>query len=316
MADTGIGSGVGSILGGVAGLALAGSGGEKYLKEAADAMRQLKQSDFDYTKLSAPQLQMIQKVYPQVYSAVVPKEAQTITGDAGAQAAQQQVLGQYGQIAQQGLPVGEKLAAEQAQQSTGAELGRAQQAIRSNMAARGQLGSGQDLMSRLAGAQQGVGLAAQQGKDLASLGESNKLQGMSAEAALAGQMRGQTTSEQGQNADIMNRYNQLIAQMQTQAAQENAAAQERAQGYNVGTQQRISETNPMLAYSTNLENINRANNLKNMSFNQGLQKATGLSNVLGKLAQETDQQRQQKIQAATQIGSGVGGLGENLFSAF
>ena len=83
-------------------------------------------------------------------------------------------------------------------------------AIRQNMASRGMGGSGMELLASLQSSQAATDRQAQQGLDVAAMGQQRALDAIMQSGQLAGNVRGQDFSEQAQKAsaqDAINRFN-------------------------------------------------------------------------------------------------------------
>jgi hypothetical protein len=303
---------VGGLIGGIAVAAgAAGKGGAKEHKKAAQVWEKLQLSNFDFRSLDAPELRVLAEQMPEIYQAVVPAEFQQIA-ESGARADQVGALGQMQAIAREGLPVEDRLAAQEAGRAVTSTAAAAQEDALRRIAARGQLGSGDEIQAQLAGAQQGSNLARDLGSDLARQSALRRMSAIGQAGQMAGQLRAQDTSRAAQNAAIANRYAELFSSMKTQEAQDAAQSRQAAQNYNVGTRQQIGNANTANAYSTALENLNRQNALKNQQFGQQVTKTSGLSSAYNALAAYKDAMQQQKANAIVGAGESGGGIGDSL----
>jgi hypothetical protein len=305
-----LGEAIGGLVGGIAGLAgLGGKGGKSEMKQAAGIWKTLKESNFDFRSLTAPQLRVLGEMMPEVYSAIVPPEAQQITEPGEGREAQLGALSQVQDVAAEGLPAADRQAILEAQQAAAQLQQRGTEATLQNLAARGRLGGGTELAARLAAGSEGANI----GADLAGQASAESALRRLAAAGQAGQMGGQLRGADVQtelaNKQFVERFNELVAQMQTQAAAQNAAARERAQQYNLQTRQRVGEANPLLKYQTELGNIERQNLLRGQQFGQQATKIAGQSGALGQLGGYKEKRRAQNIGAITDIGAGLGGVG-------
>jgi hypothetical protein len=309
-----IGGGVGGLIGGIGVLAgLAGEGGDKYRKQAIEVYKKLKASDFDYRELSAPELRIVAQEMPSLYDAVVPDEVKTIVEQSGDREAQMRALGRTEEVADNGLSMVDRIEAQKAQRAVSGEADRANEAVLRNMAARGQLGAGDELQARIAANQGASDLARDQGN---SLVEQSLLRKMAANESAAGQaagIRGQDVGVQSANANYINNFNSMIANMRTNAAAQNAAAQTAAQANNSRMQQNVANQNEMGRYNTQLQNLTRKNALLGQNFDQQLQIANGLAGAYGGMADSADLQTKNKADALVGAGQGAGKIGGSFF---
>lgn len=304
-----LGSALGGIVGG--GLILggaAGKGGKKQFKEMPEIWRKLQLSNFDYRSLSAPEIQILSQAEPEIYDAVVPIEARTIVEQPEGREAQLQQLAQMQQIGREGLRAEEKIAARQAQRAVASEAQRQRENILRSLGARGVGGLSDEIQMRLAGQQMGSELAARQSEDLTRQQQQRRMAAIQAAAGMGTSMRGQDIDVASRNAAIMQRQNEVIAQMLTDQQRYAAAARERAQEYNRGLRQRVGETNVQQRYLTDLANIERQNRLREQAFSQRYQQTQGLSNTLAGYGKYQDRQQQLKAQGIMSLSQGVGGL--------
>lgn len=157
-----------------------------------------------------------------------PSAFEKIKTNATLQSAQMDALGRLAQISDEGgLTLSDRAAMNQIMGELAQRDAASRAATREEMQARGTLGAGAELASRLAGQQQTAQLASQRGMDIAGQAQQRALDAIMQRGALAGDIRGQEFNEQSaiaQAKDAINRY--------------NAGAKERAQMYNLDLPQR------------------------------------------------------------------------------
>jgi len=294
----------GGIAGGIAGLVNADTGRGAY-RDAIRVFRKLQLSDFDMRALSPPELQVLAQFMPELYSAVTPEGFEQIADSPEVRARQMRSLGQLGEVAEEGEPLVDRLSRQEASRSVMGAAQAAQLDALRNIAARGQLSSGDEIQARIAGNQGVQNLAADLGSDAATQAALRRIAAARDVGQLAGQVRGQDINLRGRNVDIANRFKELFSAIKTQEARDNAAARERAQAYNVGTRQRVGEENERARYGVNLENLERQNYLRNLLFGQGLAKATGLSKAFTNQGDFQERVGQRRTEGVGQIGGGV-----------
>lgn len=301
-----VGGGVGGALGGIIGLATAPKGGMDQYRKAVEAWQKLEGSNFDMSALSPPELQLVGQYFPETYDAIVPEGYVLPEAPTAGREGQVSSLGQLQEIAEKGMSPLDRIQADRAAGAvTSASRAGQLDALR-NLAARGQLGSGQEIQARLAGGQQANQLAADLGTGVAEASMARRLQAIQGAGAAAGQLRGADEAAAGRSADVINRFRELVAASQNQAAMQGAAARERAQFANVGERQRVADINSQQRYSTALANLERQNALRGQTFGQQLARTEGLSGAYTGYGQARDAARASYIQGVQQIGSGIG----------
>lgn len=304
---------IGGLIGGAAVAAgAAGKGGKKQHAQALDVWKRLQLSDFDFTTLDPPELRILAEQMPEVYEAVVPDEFREIVDSEIGRSGQITALGQLQDVAREGMPLVDRMqAAEAARQVSGASAA-ANQAVLRELASRGALSGGDELQARLAANQTGANLARDLGSDLATQAALRRLSGVEAAGQAAGQLRAGDVDVASRNAEIANRFSTIFSQLKTQQAADAAAARERAGAYNVNLANQTGQANVANRYSTQLENLNRQNQLRQAQFGQELQKTSGLSGAYTDYANYKDKLMQQKAQALVSTGQGAGGTVEGL----
>jgi len=307
MALGGIGGGIGGLIGGIAVLAGAGGkGGDKYYRKALDQWKGLQTPEFDMSNLSAPEMRMLAELYPEIYEAVVPDSAKTIAGSPEGRQGQLQSLGRLQEYASGGQPLLDRLNAQDAAGAVADEHTRTTDSMMRNLGERGRLGAGTEIQARLAAGAQGDNLANQLGSSMARDRVMARLSATGQAGNLAGAIRSQDVNQQGQNASIINRFNEMITGRRGEAARYAADAKNQANVYNTTTQQGIGDRNVLNRYNTQSQNLDRRNSLKQDKFNAELQKVAGLSGQFGAYGQAKDQNKAAKERTIMNMSSGGG----------
>lgn len=305
-----IGAGIGSAVGSLAVLAGAGGeGGKKYHKKALDVWRKLKDPNFDYSELSPPELQIVAEYFPEVYEAVLPQEVKLISDSPELRQAQLRGVARLERVAQEGLPTAERISAQEATDAISREHQRGTSATLQDLGERQALSGGDEVQARLAAGQGTTNLAGSLGRNLVRERMLSRLAGTTAAANLAGDVRTQDVSTQAANASYVNRFNELLANLQTNAAQYGAGARERATFANAAERQRVGDFNEQANTMTRLENINRANTLKQSLFNSQLARSRGLSGALSDYGGVEDTERAAREMNIMGLGKGIGQAG-------
>lgn len=311
----GLGGGVGGLVGSLAILGgAAGSGGKKDYERIAQLAQEIQLPDFDFSKLSPPELQMVAELFPEVYEVHVPDEVKTIIEQPEGRQAQLDAMDYFRDFGGGDLPLAERLAAERAGRGVQEATRGAQMSALENFQRRG-VKSGGELGAALG--QERTNLAADLGVGLQESAIRARQNAMQSLAGVGGQMRGQDINVAGQNADMINRFNRAVSDDYNQAAQYAADERARAQGYNVGTQQRVADTNVMENYANRQYNFGREDTLKQQGFENEVTKQAAVERALKALAGYKDAEQVAKSNAIMGAGKGggqsAGGFGGLLF---
>lgn len=304
-----LGGGIGDIVGGAAVLLGAGGkGGDASYKQALAVLMKVQDPNYDFSDITAPELQVFKTVFPEQYSAYVPDSVKTITEDPGLRLTQMKSLKRFEDTADQGLPLSERLAGQEAGRRIATESQRANEAAISDVAARGRLGTSGELAARLQANQGQSELERGLGSDLAQSAIATRQNAAGQAANLASGIRGQDYTTSAANANILNTFAQNISNLKTEEAMRNAQARQEAQNYNAGTAQRIGETNILNRSATQEANLNRRNQLQQALSDFRLRKAGAQAAAYtgyGNIQQKEKGAREQSIKS---LAGGIGNV--------
>lgn len=303
--------GLGALAGGIAVLGgVGGKGGMPQYQEILQLARDLQAQDFDTRALAAAKLQQVAQVNPALYQAIVPQGYQGINEDPAMKEAQLRSLAGMERVAQEGLTSEDKVLAGEAQRAMQTAQTRGINASLQNLAERGKLSGGSELQARLAAGQQSAEMGAQFGGDLQKLAIQNQLNAMGEASQMAGGVRGQDLTAQQAAAQIANRFNEFVSNMQNQAAQNNAQNTQQARMANAQNAQGIANQNQMLDYQNRVRNQEYGNATKQQVWENDLSKYGAMTGALTQWGRARDAEKQGKINAITGIGQGVGAIGD------
>ena len=310
--------GVGSMVGGLA--AMAGDKGEPSgYREAVNLWEKIRNPNYDVATLTPRELKLVGEYMPEVYQFIAPDSAAQIqTGPEGRQS-QLDAMGYFDQIRQEGLPLAEKMAAENATNQMSQQAQRDATYSQEAMQRRGMGQGGSAIQAQIGAGQAQSDLARQMGQDLSQSAINTRMNAAGQGAQIGGQMRGQDINEAGQNAQMWNRFNEFISSGMTQAASDAANARNQAQAFNLGEKTRYSDTNINNQNAYDLRNQEYGNQMATQDVTNQRLKAGGQANAA--LAQATYQGDAQAAQMAniqglgTAFGQGVGGGADALLAA-
>jgi hypothetical protein len=192
--------------------------------------------------------------------------------------AQLRALGKLSEIAQNGgMSAQEKAELSRIQNDAAtADRGR-RESILTNMAARGQSGSGNDLLAQLQSSQAATDRQAQQGLDVAGMAQSRALQALQQQGQMAGSIRGQEYGEQSDAARARDAIQQFNAQNSNQLSQFNVGQRTGANQFNVDMGMRAQLANQGAANQAQSQNVDAAN--KAGMYNAGNRQTLANANV-------------------------------------
>ena len=293
---------IGGIVASIINAADPGSDGKKYLKKGLEEWKGLIPPE--YEQLVAPYLQSTGQMTPEIYDAITSGEFRGIEEDPQAEQKQLENLGRLEQIAKEGIPLEDRLAADEAQRSVAQEGSRAREQIIANLARRGRGGSGAELAAKLASTGQQEEMARGMGTDLARQLLDRRMQAIGQMGGQLGQFRGQNIGKEAQISQMQNRYNEFLSNLNTQAAADAARQRQMSQQYNLGNRQRIADQNVQNQYNTQLD--------RNQQLTQGFQdqfnKTLGMTNQFKQLSDQQNARQAQKQARVQAAGAGVDSL--------
>lgn len=309
-----IGGGIGGAIGNIAVLAGAGGpGGVKSRKKLVDLWNKLELSNFDYTRLSFPELKVVSQLMPQVYDAIVPPEVKTITEDPQARQAQATALGQAGDIAREGNPLADRIATRGIQNDVSSQLNRNTNAALRQIALRGGQAPGTEAQYRLAAGQTAGNTLADMGAQAMGQSLNRRSQAIGQQADIGQQLRAGDYARNTYNASAINNFNQQMANIRNEAAQYGAGARGRASAYNTETAQNLATQSAVGRVNLAQQEKAGYNSLLGANYQQAIQKLQGQAQAYGGLADAQDRERarreEQIISSGRGIGSTAGGIG-------
>lgn len=282
-----------------------GPGGKKekkYLKEVRDLYKNMPLPKFE--KLIAPQLLQTGEITPEVYDAIIQGGPPQIAEDPALREAQLRGIMGMEQVAREGLPLRDRLMAQEAQRAVSGELRRADESVLRNLAQRGRAGGGTELAARLATQGRAAETARGMGSDLAQQSIANRLMALQAAPQMAGAARAQDLDRNAQLAAMQQRYNEFVSSQQTQAAANAARQRQGAQMYNLAERQRIADENKRAQYQTQQDRDRQQQAL----FGARMQKTGGVAGSLQNLGQLATQREAIRRQQIRNVGAGVDDL--------
>lgn len=315
MPVSGIGAGLGDLVGGIINLADPGTGPKKYYKDELGVWREIPLPEYDPRDINWQQLLTTGELTPEIYEPVITGDVSTIQEDPVTRDAQLRALLGMEQVSREGLPLQDRLLADEAQRAVAGEFSRANEGIIRNLAARGRAGGGTELAARLAASGAGAEMARGLGSDLAQQSVANRLMALREAERMGGSIRGQDVNTAALNSQMANRFNEWLSNLRTTAAMNAARARDEAQRYNLGQRQRLHEANVLGRFQTQRENQARRDDLADRLFRARVQKATGMTGAYRGLAEAQAARQAAKQQNVRSVAGGTGSIIDSILAS-
>lgn len=225
-----------------------------------------------------------------------------IQEDQGLKDIEMQALNEIMQRGKVGLSAEDRLALNQIRQETQRDAEAKRQQIISDFAARGQGGSGAELIAALSAGQAATEQASMESDRVAAMAAQNALNAISQGGQLAGSIQqGQFGRDlaraEGADQFSMADFNAANARQRANIDRQNVAQQ-----YNLGEQQRIADANIQMENAERL----RMEQAKRDFYNDRLQKASAYTGAGANVAQGYQSEAQRKAGMWSGIGSALG----------
>lgn len=192
---------------------------------------------------------------------------------------------------------------ELARRNVAGEAQAKQNQILQDMQARGQGGSGAELIARLNANQSSADRLAQQQMEEAKAIQNARMQALAQQSNMAGNLRTQDYSEQARLADARDAIARFNAQNAQQVEGSNVGTRNQAQAANLQNAQAISKAN------TDLRNQQQTHNkgLLQQQFANQMRKAGQVAGQYSNQADENDKAASRTAAMYATIGQGIGG---------
>jgi len=217
------------------------------------------------------------------------------------QADQMSALEQISGLASGQVKSGDLAAFELARRNAAGEAQAKQGQILQEMQARGQGGSGAELLARLQSAQSGADRLSEAQMQEAQAMQNARMQALQQQANMAGQIRGQDYGEQSNLARARDTINQFNTQNSQNVQGRNVSSQNQAQLQNLANRQNIA--------NANVDTANKQQAANKQLLQQQFQNQLGLAQ--GRAAQYSNQADASTAQAGQTAGM-WGGIGQGV----
>jgi len=304
----GLGAGLGDLVGGIINLADPGRSGKRYIKDALGQWRELPDPEFDPRDILQGQLYQQGEITPETYEVDPRADVSQISEDPQLREAELRSMYGMEQVGREGLPLVDRLLAEEAQRRTGSEFQRANDSIIADLARRGRAGGGTELAARNLQAGNAAELARGQGADLAMMSVGNRVAALGETQRMAGDTRGADRQAATVNAQMANRFNEWLTGLDTEASRYAAGQRSGTQVYNLGERQRIADANTRERYQSDVLAQGRNDLNQQRLFDARRQRVEGLTGVYGKLGEYANAKQAAKQQNVRSTAGGGGAV--------
>lgn len=281
-----VGTMVGGALGGIIGGMMGGTdhSAEDRMKYIQELYRQIQSPNFDYSSLTPEQKAVAGVLTPENMQALEMVGPKVLEDNGQGRAAQVDALKKLQQMGQGGLTLQDKAdIATIHNQQAAANKGQ-QDAIIADQHARGVGGGGSELAAKMIAQQGSADTAAQQGTQIAANAQNRALQALQGAGQAGASLRNTDLALSGQNADIINRFNQANFNNKQNISNQNVANRNQAQGFNLSNAQNIGNSNVDTNNAFKQYNQQNQNSLKQQQFGNDYAKVAGQAGAAGSVA--------------------------------
>jgi hypothetical protein len=231
-----------------------------------------------------------------------PSAMENISTDPRLRQQQMNALAQLAGISETGMSPADQAAFELARRGAASENQAMQGQILQNMQARGQGGSGAELIARLKGAQSSADAMQAAQLEQAKQQQAARMQALNQVGSMASGIQNQDFNQAAQVAQAKDLINKFNVQNQQNVNNQNVAAKNAAQLTNLQNQQQIMNSN------TGIRNTQQDRNkaLLQQDFNNRMAKASGMAGQYNGISQTNQQQAANTASMYGQIGQGLG----------
>lgn len=313
---TAIGAGAG-LLGSILGDSAADEANDQAqrLRDAALAQfANLNIPDTDKMSLFLEEMKSSGMYSPEMEQALTlgPSSMENINIDPRLRATQLSALEQVSGIAKNGLSDADMASLELIRRQAAGEAQAKQGQILQNMQARGQGGSGAELIAKIQSAQSSADRLNQQALEEAKMMQQARMQALQQQGNMSGQIRSQDYGEQTDAAKARDAINQFNLLNQQQTSQRNTSNKNTAQQQNLANQQQIMNQNAALHNQQQQYN----KNLQQQNFNNQMQLANSKAAAMQGRASGYQDQAARQATSTGQMWQGIGQLGAGAVNAF
>ena len=302
-------------IGAIAAPIIGGLMGQDAAKSSANAQRDMYRQmlarmagieipDIEAQKVQLEMLQSAGLYTPELEQALAlgPTALENVSIDPRLRQQQMQALEQFSQIAQTGATPADQAMMEMVRRNAAAEAQAKQGQILQEMQARGQGGSGAELIARLQSAESGADRLQQAQLQEAVAKQNARMAALQQQSNLASGLRSQDYGEQMDLAKTRDAIAQFNLQNQQNIGSRNVGARNQAQQQNLQNQQNIANQN--VALRNQQQQYNKG--LLQQQFQNQMSKATGANAAGQNLAGMFGQQAANTAAGYAQMGQGIG----------
>lgn len=286
---------------------------ERERERIAGLLNSIKDPNFDERNINPEDVALLQKFVPETapyIKEIAPQTVQALSqGAVQGREAQMQSLGMFQKLMQQGYDPQTAMELARAQRGASAEATSARQTAQAEANRRG-FGGGPSFYQ--AGASQaGQDRMAQMQSQALADASQRRMQAAGQAANLGGDIRASDINLERGNIDIINAYNQRMANSQQDWANQGANVRNAANLRNIGEEQRIDELNKGNRYNAAVANRANRNTTQQQIFSNNVAKVSGQAQNSQwgvQNAQDNAATNNRAIQSATDLAANMGGM--------
>jgi hypothetical protein len=286
---------------------------ESERERIAGLLNSIKDPNFDERNINPEDVALLQKYVPETapyIKEIAPQTVQAMSqGAVQGREAQMQSLGMFQKLMQQGYDPQTAMEMARAQRGASAEATSARNTAQAEANRRG-FGGGPSFYQ--AGASQaGQDRMAQLQSQALADASQRRMQAAGQAATLGGDIRASDINLERGNIDIINAYNQRMANSQQDWANQGANVRNAANLRNIGEEQRIDELNKGNRYNAAVANRANRNTTQQQIFSNNVAKVSGQAQNSQwgvQNAQDRAATNNRAIQSATDLAANMGGM--------
>lgn len=275
-------------------------------------LNKVKNPKFDYSELTPEDYQLVGTYVPQAIPLIEENAPQLVElSEAGqkGKTAQLQALQRLMEIGSAPRDIAQQAAVSDAARAAAIQSQGSIQALQDRMARTGAApGSGMDYATALSQLQANQQQGAMLGQNAALDAYKNRLNALMQGANLGSQVQANEQNRAGMNADIINAYNQRLAQMRQSNVGTNIGNQNQAAMANLNARQSLANMNVQQQNEAQRYNQQYLNSLRQQQYDNALKK-------IGIQAGASQQAQQGNLQDAQNKANLYGGIGQGIASA-
>lgn len=280
-------------------------------KELERLLAAVQNPNFDYSKLSPQQYEVVRQYVPEAASFVEEARPDLLSMDTAdarvSREAQRAALEKLRAQAQGQDPLADAELEDALARAASANRGR-RDAVKEDFSRRGQLGTTQEMVAQLLGTQQANESASEGSRAAFIESQRRKLQALRDSVSVAGAIRDDEFRQEARNDDILNSSNSRTAQRKQSWADGVASTRNEGERFNLTNEQDVSNRNTGTGNTFEVSERDRQDNLKQRTFDNDMSKVRARAGI-------AEMGRQDAIGAGRDRNNAISGLADGVQTA-